>query len=178
MRRLLPLALLLAGTAPAAAGAFAVYPVGEPRDIFWPGMQGVGVAVEYFQPIDLDGAMMHPSDNADIHLEADITALKDDPDGYAEGDWRPYLIVTYRLAKQGSTWTSAGTLMPLVSYGGGGGGKPHYGDNLALAGPGRYRLELNVAPPAGGTTGLGAGLQPFTFAADFIYAGTGKRGAY
>ncbi|MDA8232114.1 MAG: iron transporter [Magnetospirillum sp.] len=161
----------LVGGRSAAARDFAVYPVGAPQVA-----QGLNVAVEYFQPIELDGALMHPAAGADIHLEADISAAEDDPDGYAKGDWRPYLTVTYRLTRNDTGQALAGTLMPLVSYGGsGGGGKPHYGDNLKLMGPGRYRLLLSVAPPAGG---VGGGFAPFTLAYDFVYAGVGKKGAY
>lgn len=170
-------ALLVASAAPAPARSFAVYPIGTPLIAFSPGMHGLGVAVEYFQPINLDGAMMHPAEDADIHLEADITATADDPDGYAEGDWRPYLTVTYRLARSDTGRSETGTLMPLVSYGSGGAGKPHYGDNLKLFGPGPYHLDLSVAPPPR-QTGLGGALHPFTLHYDFVYAGIGKRGAY
>lgn len=171
----LPL-LLLAAASSAAARDFAVYPIGEPRIV-----NGLEVAAVYFQPIELDGALMHEAAGADIHLEADIRATKGDPDGYAEGDWRPFLTVTYRLTKTGTGQSLAGTLMPLVSYGGPAGagiGKPHYGDNLKLLGPGRYHLDLSIAPPGGGQTGVSAGFAPFTLAYDFVFAGVGKRGAY
>lgn len=181
MRALLVLAAL-ATAAPAAARDFAVYPIGKPRIV-----SGLEIAPIYFQPIELEGALMHPAADCDIHLEADISATKDDPDGYAEGEWRPYLTVTFRLTKaDGSTKPGggqvlSGTLMPLVAYGGSTGpsvGKAHYGDNLKLMGPGRYRLELTVAPPASGQTGVQASFQPFTVDYDFVYAGIGKKGGY
>lgn len=171
------LALLLFGASlPAAARGFAIYPIGEPRIV-----NGLDVAAVYFQPIELDGALMRAAAGADIHLEADIRATRDDPDGYAEGDWRPFLTVTYRLTKSDTGQVLSGTLMPLVSYGGPAGaqaGKPHYGDNLKLLGPGRYHLDLSVAPPGGGQTGIGTGFAPFTLGYDFVFAGVGKRGAY
>ena len=45
-------------------------------------------------------AMKHlPADKADIHLEADIHAVEDNPNGFAEGDWIPYLTVEYTVTK-------------------------------------------------------------------------------
>jgi len=152
---------------------FALYPVGKPEIV-----HGLEVGAVYFQPIDLQGAMMHASAGTDIHLEADVHAAGDDADGYAEGEWRPYLTVTYRLTRTDTGQTLAGALMPLVAYGGSGGGngKPHYGDNLKLMGMGRYRLELTVAPPPG-QSDIG-GFQPFTVERSFVFAGIGKKGAY
>jgi len=167
------LALAVAIGRPAEAREFAIYPIATPQVV-----NGLKVAMTYFQPIDLEGGLIRPAAGADIHLEADITATANDPDGYGEGDWRPYLVVSYRLTKQGGGETIGGPLMPLVSYGGGGGGKPHYGDNLTLMGPGRYRLELTVAPPGAGQSGLAQGFAPFTVDYTFVYAGIGKKGAY
>ena len=172
MRHLAPALFCLALAAPAVARDFAVYPVGRPD-----AGHGVKVAVSYFQPIDLEGALMQPSDHADIHLETDVTAIADDQDGYAEGDWRPYMNVTYRLTRSDTGQSVTGALMPLVAYGSASIGKPHYGDNLKLFGPGRYRLELNVAPPPG-QIGVGKGLEAFTLDYSFVYAGIGKKGAY
>ncbi len=171
--RAIPILLAISIASPAAARDFAVYPIGQSQIV-----NGLEVTPVYFQPIDLDGAMMHPAADSDIHLEADILATKGDADGYAEGDWRPYLTVTYRLIKTATGQRLAGTLMPLVSYGGGRIGKPHYGDNLKLMGPGRYRFELSVAPPAAGQTAVAASFKPFTVDYDFVYAGVGKKGAY
>lgn len=172
--RLLNAAVLVAAIlvmAPAAGRDFSVYPIGKPQVV-----RSLGIAVSYFQPIELEGSMMHAAADADIHLEVDITATKDDPDGYAEGDWRPYLVVSYRLAKAGTGQTRVGTLMPLIAYGRANVGKPHYGDNLKLMGPGRYVLELDIAPPAGpaGVTTF----TPFTANYTFVYAGVGKKGGY
>lgn len=165
--------LLLAASRPGEAREFAVYPIARPQVV-----QGLRVAAVYFQPIDLEGGLMRPAAGTDIHLEADISATRDDPDGYAEGDWRPFLTVTYRLTKRDTGEVLSGGLMPLVAYGSASIGKPHYGDNLKMMGAGRYRLELSVAPPDGGQAGVGVGLEPFTVDYDFIFAGVGKKGAY
>ncbi len=164
--RVVPLLLLAAG--PATARDFAVYPIGKPSIV-----HGLEVGAVYFQPIDLEGGLMQPAATADIHLEADIHATKDDSEGYGEGDWRPYLSVSYRLRRSDGGAAMTGTLMPLVAYGSASIGKPHYGDNLKMMGPGRYRLELAVAPPEGGGS-----FAPFTVTTEFIYAGIGKKGAY
>lgn len=74
--------------------------------------------------------------------------------------------------------------MPMVANDG-----PHYGDNLKLAGPGKYRLTLTVSPPSANPhshfgrhvdkeTGVGAWFAPFSADYEFIYAGTGKKGGY
>ena len=66
---------------------------------------------------------------------------------------------------------------------------PHYGDNVKLAGPGRYTLKLSVTPPRGHTqavfgrhvdkeTGVEPWFAPFTLEYEFTYAGTGKKGGY
>ena len=40
------------------------------------------------------------ADKADIHLEADIPATEDNPNGFAtEGDWGPYLTIEYTVTK-------------------------------------------------------------------------------
>ena len=155
----------------AAARDFAAYPIGAPQVV-----GGLEVGCVYFQPIDLEGGLMRPAAQSDLHLEVDIHATKDDPDGYAEGDWRPYLAVGYRLTRIATGQMAAGTLAPLVAYGSASIGKPHYGDNLKMMGPGRYHLEVTVAPP-GGQAGIG-GFAPFTVSSDFVYAGVGKKGAY
>ena len=46
--------------------------------------------------------VMRAAKDSDVHLEADIKAAKDNKNGFAEGDWMPYLVVTYEL----SNWTA------------------------------------------------------------------------
>ena len=66
---------------------------------------------------------------------------------------------------------------------------PHYGDNVKLMGPGKYRLAYKIASGASGATahfgrhvdketGVGAWPGPFTVEYEFIFAGTGKKGGY
>lgn len=146
---------------------------------------GMEVGAVYLQPIKMEPeGMMGKVAETDIHLEADIHAVKDNPNGFAEGDWMPYLVVKYELSKVGGKYKSSGELMPMVASDG-----PHYGDNIKLDGPGKYSLKLTIAPPSANEhahfgrhvdkeTGVGPWFQPFGVTSDFVYAGTGKRGGY
>ncbi len=163
-----------------ATSAYALeYPIGEPQ--FGGGME---VAAVYLQPIEMEPAgMMLAAEKADIHLEADIHATKDNVNGFANGDWVPGLEVTYKLVKEGKT-VAEGPAMNMVASDG-----PHYGDNIKLDGPGVYELTFHIAPPSGTghmafgrhvdeETGVAAWFEPFDTNYEFTYAGTGKKGGY
>jgi uncharacterized protein involved in high-affinity Fe2+ transport len=148
---------------------------------------GIEVGAVYLQPIEMDPPdMMRAAAASDIHLEADIHAAKDNRNGFAEGDWVPALSVTFEITKlEGEAATGpkvSGTLMQMVANDG-----PHYGDNVKLSGPGRYRLKLTVAPPGAHghfgrhvdkETGVAEWFKPFDLIQDFTFAGIGKKGAY
>ncbi|GJE12942.1 34 kDa membrane antigen [Methylobacterium longum] len=148
---------------------------------------GLEVAAVYLQPIEMDPpGMMREAAQSDIHLETDIRAAKDNRNGFAEGDWVPALDVRFEAVKlDGDKATDqkvAGMLMPMVANDG-----PHYGDNVKLFGPGRYRLKVTVAPPGKAShfgrhvdkeTGVGPWFEPFDVTQDFTFAGVGKKGAY
>jgi uncharacterized protein involved in high-affinity Fe2+ transport len=164
-----------------ASGAQALeYPIGKPQI-----HAGMEIAAVYLQPIAMEPAgMMRDAKTSDIHIEADIKATDKNTNGFADGTWIPYLDVHYELAKQGSANVISGPMMPMVANDG-----PHYGDNVKLAGPGRYKLTLSVAPPGGGAhaafgrhvdkeTGVAPWFAPFTLEYDFTYAGTGKKDGY
>lgn len=164
-----------------APAAFALeYPIGAPQS-----GGGLEVAAVYLQPIEMDPpGMMRPAADSDIHLEADIHALADNPNGLAEGEWSPYLLVGFELTKADTGEKTDGTLMPMVASDG-----LHYGDNVKLMGPGAYTLTFTVSPPTADKhthfgrhtdreTGVGEWFETFTLTYDFVYAGTGKKGAY
>ena len=148
---------------------------------------GLEVAAVYLQPIEMDPPdMMRAAAQSDLHLEADIRAAKDNRNGFAEGDFVPFLAVTFEVVKlDGDKPTDqkvAGALMGMVANDG-----PHYGDNVKLFGPGRYRLKLTVAPPGPHAhfgrhvdkeTGVAEWFKPFDVTQDFTFAGIGKKGAY
>ena len=127
---------------------------------------------------------MRKAADADMHIEADIHALANNANGYPEGAWIPFLQIRYEITKLPSGEKMTGDFMPMVASDG-----PHYGDNVKLAGPGRYKLKLSVAPPGTGAhshfgrhvdkeTGVGAWFKPFTVEYDFAFAGVGKKGGY
>jgi periplasmic iron binding protein len=154
-------------------------PLGEEKE-----QAAMKIGAVYLQPIEMEPeGMMRAAAQSDIHLEADIHAAKGNPNGFAEGDWLPYLVVKYELAKDGGK-TQKGDMMGMVASDG-----PHYGDNVKLQGPGKYTLKLTIAPPSASPhamfgrhvdkeTGVGPWFKPFTVDYDFVYAGTGKKGAY
>ena len=147
-------------------------------------MSGMEIGAVYLQPIKMDppGMMAEPA-RSDIHLEADIHAAKDNKNGFAEGDWVPDLVVKYELEKVGGQ-KIGGSMMPMVASDG-----PHYGDNVKLAGPGKYKLKLSIFPQSFNKgamfgrhtdkeTGVGPWFAPFDVNYEFVYAGTGKKGGY
>ena len=176
-------AVLLATLAVAlvAGPAFALeYPIGKPQH-----QAGMEVAAVYLQPVPMEPAgMMRAVAESDIHLEADIHAQSDNANGFPDGAWVPYLGIRYEITKQGSAQKLSGELMPMVANDG-----PHYGDNVKLLGPGKYRLKLSIEPPGSSPqthfgrhtdkeTGVGPWFKPFAVEYEFTYAGIGKKGGY
>ena len=158
----------------------AEYPIGKPQI-----KAGMEIAAVYLQPVKMDPeGMMRKAELSDIHLEADIHAAKANPNGFGEGDWMPYLMIKYELSKAGSSEVIKGDFMPMVASDG-----PHYGDNVKLMGPGKYKLKFSILPPSMNQhahfgrhvdkeTGVGAWFKPFDLNYEFTYAGIGKKGGY
>jgi uncharacterized protein involved in high-affinity Fe2+ transport len=121
-------------------------------------------------PMTMGGMMEHGSET--IHLEADIHATADNPYGYADGAWIPYLTIDYDLKKLDSDWSAAGKLLPMTAKDG-----PHYANNLNMNGPGQYRVTYRIAPPADGVfwrhidkeTGVPEWWKPVTVSFTFKY---------
>lgn len=141
---------------------------------------GMEIGAVYLQSVVMEPVMPSPH-ASDVHLEADIHAVKNNPNGFAVGEWIPFLQVAYHLSKEGSTWQGTGTLMPMVASDG-----PHYGANVKLNGPGKYHLTYHINPPpysgfvrhVDKETGVGKWWEPFDVSWDFTYIGTGKKGGY
>jgi len=179
MRRLARLTLAAGSLALGASLCLAAeYPAGNPVIA-----NGMEIGAVYLQPIEMEPAgMMKPAAETDIHLEADIHATQDNTNGFAEGDWIPDLAITYDLVSEDGSFKTSGSFMPMVASDG-----PHYGDNVKLAGDGKYKLTFHIAPPGTGShfgrhvdkeTGVAAWFAPFDATYEFVYAGTGKKGAY
>ena len=180
--RLLALPILAFGLAAAPASALE-YPIGKPQH-----QAGMEIAAVYLQPVDMEGGMpMRKAAEADVHLEADVHALADNANGFPEGGWVPFLQIRYEITKEPSGAKITGELMPMVASDG-----PHYGDNVKLAGPGKYHVRYTIHPPnargnAAGqhfgrhidrATGVGPWFEPFGVEWEFVYAGVGKKGGY
>jgi hypothetical protein len=159
---------------PGLAGEF---PAGEPIE-----RHGMKIAGVYLQPVEMEPAIAgQEAGHADIHLEADIHATAANPNGLGEGDWIPYLRIAYTLGKEGSDWSRSGMLHAMVASDG-----PHYGANVALEGPGRYRVTFRIQPPApdhflrhiDAETGVAPWWNTIDYTGEFNVIGTGKKGDY
>ncbi|HLH26288.1 MAG TPA: iron transporter [Chloroflexota bacterium] len=139
---------------------------------------GMAIAANYLLGIqlDLDSLMPMPMDTTDaIHLEADVHATAGNQNGFAAGDWIPYLGISYHVAKLGSDWTTTGALLPMVAKDG-----PHYADNTRLNGPGQYRVTYHFDPPithgffrhVDAATGVAPWWEPFEVSWTFTYPST------
>lgn len=156
------------------------YPIGKPKHV-----AGMEVAAVYLQPVTMEPAgMMRKASQSDIHLEADIHALADNPNGFPEGAWVPYLPIEYKLTRVDNNSTTSGELVPMIANDG-----PHYGANVKLFGPGKYKLTLSLKPPSANEhcpfgrhtdrlTGVAPWFKPFSLEYRFVYAGVGKKGGY
>lgn len=177
------LALSFAGLLLATSAALAAeYPIGKPKNI-----NGMEIAAVYLQPVSMEPeGMMRKAAESDVHMEADIHAAAKNPNGFEEGAWVPYLTIKYEITKQSSGEKIEGDFMPMVASDG-----PHYGDNIKLKGPGKYKLKLKISPPGADSghgahfgrhtdreTGVGAWYKPFEVEYEFAYAGIGKKGGY
>ncbi|AKQ56498.1 iron transporter [Bordetella hinzii] len=172
--------LAVAAMTVSGAAMAAEYPIGKPVE-----KGGMEIGAVYLQPIEMDPpGVMRPAKDSDIHLEADIHALANNPTGFPEGEWMPYLVVNFEIQKVGSQNVQKGHLMPMVANDG-----PHYGDNVKLEGPGKYKLKYTIQPPTADKmshfgrhvdkeTGVGPWFEPFELEYEFVYAGTGKKGGY
>ncbi len=180
MKQIFLRAALVSMTLAAPLSQAAEVPIGKHQIV-----SGLEIGAVYLQPVKMEpDGMMMKVEQSDIHLEADIHAVKNNPNGFAEGDWIPDLVIKFELTKAGSNFKRTGELMPMVASDG-----PHYGDNVKLDGPGKYKLKLSVLPPSANPhvhfgrhvdkeTGVAPWFKAFDLNYDFTFAGTGKKGGY
>jgi uncharacterized protein involved in high-affinity Fe2+ transport len=123
---------------PGEAAGFEEFPLGDDREL-----GPINVAGVYFQPVDmLPTGNSLPASQADMHMEADISAAEGNDLGYGVGDFVPNLTVRYEIAKVGSSWQIEGNFMPMNASDG-----PHYGANLKLDGAGTYKIRFIIQNP-------------------------------
>lgn len=160
-----------------ASPAFAAeVPIGNPIE-----KNGMNIAGVYLQSVKMGPTLPGMDRPTDIHLEADIHAVRGNEQGFRDEAWIPYLAITYHIEKIGSNWTTTGMFLPMCANDG-----PHYGDNVKLDGPGKYKLTYNIVPPAYNgffhhvdkETGTAEWWEPFDVSWEFAYVGTGKKGGY
>jgi hypothetical protein len=110
-----------------------------------------------------------------VFLIADVHATRDEPHGFPEHAFIPYLSISYVLTKEGApTFKQSGLLYPVASKQG-----PRYAAGVAMEGPGDYHLIYLVSPPnshgmirqTGKDNGVPDWWKPITVAWTFTYSG-------
>ena len=148
------IALGLAACSLAFAAQALEYPIGSPQQ-----MAGMEVAAVYLQAVEMEPeGHMRKAAESDVHLEADIHAMANNPNGFKEGDWIPYLMVKYELTKLPGGEVIKGDMMPMVANDG-----SHYGDNVKLKGPGKELVGVDIRNSAGALNLYGGTITDFLY---------------
>lgn len=110
---------------------------------------GMEIKAAYLKPMDMHPPKDLQAAKADIHLEADIHASKDNQNGFQEGEWIPYLSIRYELKNLDNGAKKEGNLFPMVAKDG-----PHYGSNIKMEKDkskkfvkGNYELSFYLTSP-------------------------------
>ena len=147
------------------------YPIGEPVEL--KGMEVAAVYIDTAVSQDDYWGAIPISEGPDIHLEADIHALRGNKNGFGAGEWIPYLTITYILKNLETGEEQEGLLWQMIASDG-----PHYGRNIKLK-PGNYKLMFIIENPSKGGlaihTDKATGVEPwwdnFTIEYSFKYEG-------
>jgi len=114
----------------------------------------IRVAAVWLSAVAMDG--MTAAGPNPIHIEADVKADENNPNGYAKDDPVAYLKIAYAIEPAGGGEPIArGELLPMMARDG-----FHYGATVAMPVPGEYRLVYEIQPPSAG--GLGRHSDPAT----------------
>lgn len=128
---------------------FREYPIGDPVE-----RNHMRIAAVWLPPIAMAG-MPSAAGSDLIHLEADIQATDENPNGFARYQFIPYLKVGYRIVPAGQEKPiHQGQLLPMVASDG-----LHYGASIAMPRAGAYRLYYTIEPPS---AELGRHVDPVT----------------
>jgi uncharacterized protein involved in high-affinity Fe2+ transport len=139
--------------APGAArpAGFREYPIGE--EVLKHHMR---IAAVWLPTVQMEGMSPAAPRGDVVHLEADVKATEGNPQGFAKGEFVPYLRIEYTITPaSGGAPVDRGTLMPMVAIDG-----LHYGASIAMPAKGEYRLTYAIRPPSEG--GLGRHSDPVT----------------
>lgn len=148
--------------------------IGKPKEL-----HGIRISAVYSGPVPMDEYWgSPPPEESDVHLEADIHAIKGNRYGFRAGEWIPYLSVTYSLELLGTGRTLRGQLWQMMATDG-----PHYGLNIKMLGAGSYRLTYRIGSPAewglarhtDRKTGVDPWWEPFEVEWTFELPDKGKR---
>lgn len=145
---------------------FREYPIGEDVE-----RDHMRVAAVWLPSVQVEGQVVTAGTDV-IHLEADVHATADNPNGFAKDEFVPYLQIDYEVTPAAGGAPMKGSLMPMVARDG-----LHYGATLRMPGPGSYRLTYAIQPPSVNglgrhtdpATGVAAWWQPFTARFDWDY---------
>jgi uncharacterized protein involved in high-affinity Fe2+ transport len=141
-----------AGPAPSVARGVPEHPIGEPVE-----KNHIRIVAVWLEAVKMEGMDATPAAASDlIHVEADIKATEDNPNGFAKDEFVPYLKVAYSIVPaKGGPAIEKGELTPMVAWDG-----LHYGANIVMPKAGDYRLIYDIEPPSAG--GLGRHSDPAT----------------
>lgn len=131
-----------------ASAGFREYPIGETE------RHHLSIAAVWLPAVHMAGVNGNDSGSV-IHLEADVRALEGNPNGFAAGEFVPYMTVKYTITPKTGGPPITGTMMPMIARDG-----PHYGVSVAMPGPGDYTLKFAFDPPS--ANGLGRHDDPLT----------------
>ena len=152
---------------------FREFPIGDEKEV-----ENMKIAAVYFQPVEMEPKENAglSSEEADIHIEADIHSLKGNSTGFGFGEWIPYLTIDYQLENKETNEVVEGSFMPMNAADG-----PHYGANLKMPGTGEYTLVFTIRSPESQgmllhvdkETGVEGRFweEPITVEWDFLYLG-------
>lgn len=153
-------------------------PIGLPQSLY-----GMEIAAVYLQAIEMEPkGIMRARAESDIHLECDIKAAANNPNGFAAGEWIPNLSIDYTIIKMDTNQKIEGHMMPMVANDG-----PHYGDNVKMFGAGKYKAIYRIDNPlkkgefgrhTDRETGVRDWFKPFEVEWEFDFFGAGKKGGY
>lgn len=115
------------------------YPIGDEVQT-----EGLNIAAVYLKPVVMEPEAKAglKADESEVHLEADITALENNPLGFGAGEFVPYLTIKFKLVNKDNGQAQEGSFMPMNA-----GDGSHYGANIKMMGAGNYKLTYFIDSP-------------------------------